>query len=76
MVSAPPVRSMRSLHAFVHEANGSSVRKPASGAAMSPTGGRRLHAQRDQDLIPSHGNAGAPARVEADRGNAKGELWR
>lgn len=76
MVSALPVRSMRSLLAFVHEANGSSVCEPASAAAMSPAGGRRLHADRGQELNPSHGDAGAAPRASADRGTAKGEQWR
>lgn len=76
MVSALPVRSMRSLLAFVHETNGSSVRKLASAAAMSPTAGRRLHTHRDQEPNPSHRNAGAAAHADANRGTAKGERWR
>jgi len=72
-MTTTPVRSMRSLLAFVHEANGSSVRKPASEAAMSLAARRRLHAQRGQELNPSHGNAGTAPRSGADRGTEKGE---
>jgi hypothetical protein len=68
------VHSLRSLLAFVHEANGWRVGKPASIAAISPRAGRRLHARRDQEPNPSHGNAGATARADADRVTAKGEL--
>lgn len=76
VMTTTPVRSMRSLHAFVDEANGSSVCEPASGATSSPAAGRRLHAQRDQEPNSSHGDAGVAARAGADRVTAKGELWR
>ena len=73
-MTTTPIRSMRSLLAFVHETNGEGGRKAASAAAASPRAGRRLHAQRDEELNPSHGNAEAAPRARADRGTEKGEL--
>jgi hypothetical protein len=73
-ITTTPVRPMRSLLAFTHGVNGRRDGEAASAAALLPAAGDRLHAQRDQESNPSHGNAVAAVRVGADRETAKGEL--
>lgn len=76
MVMTTPVRSMRSLLAFVHETNGPGGRKAAAAAAVSPAAGRRLHTERSHEPNRSDADAGVAADGDGNRGTEKGEPWR